>query len=142
MDYETYRKAYFVEPVPGPRAQFTGAFGGVLYYEDYEAAVSYYTAGLGPPGYVEGDSTRGWPIGAGWLTLLRGKSGSPTNVELTFEVATPAEAESLQQAFMAAGGQGPAPSDEFIYVPLRACFVQDPWGVDMMIVSPLPIPGT
>ena len=87
--------------------------------------------------YSEGKSTRGWPIGTGWLTLLRGKAGNPKNVEVTLIVATPAEADALQQAFIAAGGEGPTPSDELMYAPVRYCAVQDPFGVDLLIISPL-----
>ena len=137
MNYEEYRSSFFVDPEPEPRFGFSGAFGSVMYYEDYEAAVQYYTDALGPPAYVEGKSTRGWPIGNGWLTLLRGQNGSPKNAEIIYEVDTPAEAEALQQALIAAGGQGPEPTDEFMYIPIRACPVEDPFGVGMMIVSAL-----
>jgi hypothetical protein len=30
-----------------------------------------------------------------WLTLLKGNNGNPTNVELTFELETAAEAEAM-----------------------------------------------
>lgn len=135
MDYETYRKAYFADPTPQPRYNFSGTFGVTLFFEDYELAVAYYQEVLGPPAYIEGPGTRGWQIGTGWLTLLQGKSGNPRNVEFTLQVDTPQEAERLQGAFIAAGGIGPDPSDVFMYEPIRACPVCDPFGTDIMIIS-------
>ncbi len=137
MDYEAYRKAHFSDPLPEPRYRFRGSFGVTLYFEDFEAAVSYYAQVLGPPAYLEGPGTRGWQIGAGWLTLLQGKRGNPLNVEVTFELETIEEAEALQRAFIAAGGKGPAPSDQLMYRPVRSCPVVDPFGTEILIVSPL-----
>ena len=137
MDYKTYQKNYFTNPPPQPRYNFRGSFGMTLFYQDYQAAVAYYERVLGPPAYVEGAGTRGWQIGDGWLTLLQGQSGNPTNLEVTFVIATPAEAEALQQACIDAGGQGPPPSDELMYAPIRYCAVVDPFGVGLLIISPL-----
>jgi hypothetical protein len=137
MDFETYQKNYFVAPPPEPRFNFKGNFGVTLFYEDYEPAITYFERVFGPPGYVEGEGTHGWRIGKGWLTLLKGKSGNPRNVEVTFIVATPGEAETLQRAFIEAGGQGPAPSDELMYEPIRYCAVTDPFGVELLVISPL-----
>jgi hypothetical protein len=137
MDFDTYRKNYFTNPPPEPRYNFSGAFGVTLFYEDYEAAIAFYLKVLGPPAYVEGAGTRGWPIGNGWLTLLKGKTGNPQNVEVTFVVGTPSEAENLQQAFIKAGGEGATPSDELMYEPIRFCSVLDPFGTALLIVSSL-----
>ena len=138
MDYETYRKSYFTDHQPEPRYRFTGSFGVTLFYEDFQAAAAYYTKVLGPAAYVEGAGTLGWPIGSGWLTLLQGKSGNPTNVEVTFQVDTPNEADRLQEAFIAAGGTGPAPSDGLMYVPIRYCPVKDPFGATLLVISVIP----
>jgi hypothetical protein len=138
MDLEAYRRAHFADPAPAPRFAFTGAFGVTLYLEDFAAGVAFYAAVLGPPAYVEGDGTRGWPIGAGWLTLLRGAHGHPRNVELTLEVDTVEAAERLQAAFVAAGGRGSPPADRLMYRPVRTCPVVDPFGTELMIVAPLP----
>ena len=137
MDYETYKQNFYADPAPEPRYHFTGIFGSTLFYEDYHAAVAFYEQVLGPPAYLEDQGTRGWRIGEGWLTLLWGKSGNPTNVEITFRVATPEEAEALHRAFIEAGGEGPAPSDELMYEPVRFCAVTDPFGVGLLIISPL-----
>ncbi len=137
MDFDSYRRAYFVEPAPGARFEFAGVLGAVLYFRDYEAAVDYYQAVLGAPAYVEGDSTRGWRIGRTWLTLLRGRRGGPRNTEVQFAMASPAEAERLQRAFIDAGGSGPAPSDQLMYEPIRSCPATDPFGTQLMIYSPL-----
>jgi hypothetical protein len=135
MDYDEYRKAYYADAMPGPRYAFSGAFGVTLYFEEFAVAVDYYGRVLGPPAYVEGAGTRGWPIGSGWLTLLQGKSGNPRNVEVTFQMETPEEAERLQRAFIEAGGEGPAPTDQLMYEPVRFCPVRDPFGTDLLIVS-------
>lgn len=137
MDYEAYRAAYFADPAPEPRYGFSGSFGVTLFFEEFDSAVGYYRQVLGPPAYVEGEGTRGWAIGSGWLTLLRGRSGNPRNVEVTLQVETPEEAERLQRAFIQAGGQGPAPSDQLMYEPIRSCPVRDPFGTEILIISPL-----
>ena len=66
---------------------------------------------------MEGKETRGWQIGSGWLMSLRGKSGNPRNVEVTLQMDTPEEAERLQRAFIIAGGEGSAPSNQLMYPP-------------------------
>ena len=137
MDYQTYRNAYFTDPMPEPRHRFSGTFGVTLYFEEYDAAVEYYRQVLGPPAYVEGEGTRGWPVGSGWLTLLRGKSGNPRNVEVTFRLDKPEQAERLQRAFIEAGGEGPPPSDQLMYEPVRSCPVRDPFGTEILVISPL-----
>jgi hypothetical protein len=137
MNYQEYRAAYFSEPMPEPRYRFSGSFGVTLFFEEFESAVGYYRQVLGPPAYVEGEGTRGWAIGSGWLTLLRGRSGNPQNVEVTLQVEAPEEAERLQRAFIEAGGEGPAPSDQLMYEPIRSCPVRDPFGTEILIISPL-----
>lgn len=138
MDYETYQKAFFVEPQPEPRFAYNGISGVTLYIEDYEQAVAFYTGVLGPPAYVEGPWTRGWRLGDTWLTLLKGAGGGPANVEIAITVATPAEADRLHATLLAAGAQGVAPSDEIMYEPLRYGMATDPFGATWLIVSPLP----
>ena len=137
MEYETYRRRFFVDPAPEPRYGFEGLHGTTLYFADYAAAVAYYRRVLGPPAYVEGPGTHGWRLGNTWLTLLQGGTGHPHNLELTLVMATPAEAERLQADFVAAGGQGPAPSDQLMYIRVRYCPVSDPFGTHWLIVSAL-----
>ena len=135
MDYETYQKDYFVAPPPEPRFNFKENFWVTLFYEDYEPAIIYFERVLGPPAYIEGAGTRGWRIGNGWLTLLRGQTGNPRNIEVSFRLATPSEAEALQSAFIEAGGQSRPPSDELMYEPIRYCPVTDPFGVELLVIS-------
>ena len=52
-------------------------------------------------------------------------------------MATPEQAEALQRAFIEAGGVGPSPSDELMYEPIRYCAVTDPFGVSLLVISPL-----
>ena len=136
MNYQAYRNAYFADPVPEPRYRFDGAMGVTLYFEAFDEAVRYYAQVLGPPAYIEGAGTRGWPIGSGWLTLLKGTSGNPRNVEVTFRVETAPEAERLQRAFVEAGGAGQEPSDQLMYEPVRFCPARDPFGTDLLVISP------
>lgn len=137
MNYLEYREAFYVKPAPAPRFQFAGTFGTTLFFAEYDAAIAYYSQVLGDPAYVEDKDTKGWQIGAGWLTLLRGQSGNPENVEVQFWVDTPEEAERLQSAFIEAGGTGSPPSDQLMYVPIRSCQVRDPFGTDILIASPI-----
>ena len=134
MNYEDYRNAHFADPIPEPRFCFSGS-AITLYFEKYEVATDYYERVLGPPAYVEGEGTKGWQIGSDWLTLLRGKSGSPKNIELTFRMETPLDAEKLQQAFIEAGGQGTDPSDQLMYEPVRLYPVCDPFGTEILIIA-------
>lgn len=133
MDYETYRKKYFTTPLPEARFAFIGLHGLTLFFAEYETAVAYYQQVLGPPTYVEGASTRGWRLGNTWLTLLRGKSGSPQNVEVMLVMQTPEEADRLQAAFIEAGGEGDPPTDVLMYEPVHACSVRDPFGTQILI---------
>ena len=135
MNYAEYRQAYFVEPTPVARFAFTGIHGATLFFEAYADAVAFYTEVLGPPAYVEGDHTRGWQLGNTWLTLLKGTSGAPQNVEVPIVMPTVAEAERLQATFLAAGATGQAPSDQLMYAPVRSCPVTDPFGTDILIYS-------
>lgn len=137
MDYETYKEKYFVKPQPESRFDFLGLNGIALFFEDYQAALDYYTAVLGPPAYVEGPYTRGWRLGNSWLTLFPSKGGNPRNVELTINMPTPEDAECLQRAFIEAGGTGQPPSDQLMYEPVRYCAVVDPFGTEIIIISRL-----
>lgn len=137
MDYETYRKKYFVEPAPEQRFAFDGINGITLYYQDYEAAADYFQQALGPPAYVEGENTKGWRVGDTWLTLLRGADGNPRNVEVMIVVQNQGEADRLQRTFIEAGGSGPYPVDTLMYELVHVCPVTDPFGTNFMIYSPL-----
>jgi hypothetical protein len=135
MNYAEYRKAFYTDPAPEPRYKFSAAFSVSLYFENYSAAGQYYSQVLGPPAYVEGEFTRGWPVGPGWLTLFKAASGNPVNAGVTFHMDSAEHAEALQQAFIEAGGEGPPPSDELMYEPVRFCLVNDPFGTELLIVS-------
>lgn len=137
MDFETYKRKFYVDPQPKPQFKFSGTLGISLYYEEYETVVNYYQQVLGPPNYIEGAGTRGWRIGDGWLTLFQAKTGNPQNVEVTFVMETPEEAEALHKGFIEAGGIGTPPSDELMYEPIRFCSVTDPFGTALLIISPL-----
>lgn len=137
MEYESYRKAFFSDPPPDSRFAFAGLRGITLYFSAYTEAIAYYEHVLGSPAYVEGEDTHGWRLGDTWLTLLRGNSGGPLNVEVLIVMQTPQEAERLQTAFIEAGGQGEPPSDQLMYERIRYCPVCDPFGTNILIICPL-----
>jgi hypothetical protein len=137
MDFDDYRAAYFVDPAPPPRFQFGGLGGVSLYIEAYDEAVAFYSAVLGPPAYVEGRGTRGWPIGADWLTLFKAVQGTPANMDVTITMQSAAEVETLYRAFIDAGATGEPPSDQLMYSPVRYASVTDPFGAVVVIISPL-----
>ena len=56
-------------------------------------------------------------------------------MEVNLELETPAEAERLQRAFIEAGGEGPAPTHQLMYEPIRSCPVCDPFGMELLIIS-------
>jgi len=136
MDFDTYRKRFFVNPLPPQRFRFAGLHGLTLYFSDYAAAVAYYHQVLGAPAYMEGENTRGWQIGDTWLTLLKGNTGNPQNVEVMLVMQTPSEVERLKDAFVEAGGTGDAPSNQLMYEPVRSCSVRDPFGTNILIICP------
>lgn len=137
MDYESYRRDFYVDPQPESRFEYLGLHGVTLFFSDYEAAVDYYTSVLGSPAYVEGKGTRGWQIGETWLTLLKWEKGNPRNVEFNIVMKSSQEAERLQAAFIEAGGSGEPPSDQLMYEPVRFCPVVDPFGTNILIFSRL-----
>jgi len=137
MDYEAYRRAYFADPQPEPRFRIASTGGEVIFVEDYQAAVAYYRAVLGEPGYVESPDTHGWRIGDSWLTVFPSPEGGPRNTEIQILMESPEEAERLQAAFIAAGGSGSEPSDQLMYEPIRSCPVTDPFGTDLLVYARL-----
>ncbi|MBE2225155.1 MAG: hypothetical protein IAF02_26695 [Anaerolineae bacterium] len=136
MDYDTYYKQFFANPLPPPRFEFVGLHGLTLYFADYETAVAYYQTVLGPPAYQEGDDTRGWQIGNTWLTLLKGQAGNPVNAEAMFVMQSPAAVKRLKDAFVEAGGTGEEPREQLMYEPVYSCLVRDPFGTNLLIFCP------
>jgi hypothetical protein len=134
MDYEAYRKSFFTDPPPVSPFKITGLFGVTLLFADYERALAFYSQVLGPPAYVEGESTRGWKIGGVWLTMLSTDEGSPQNMDIQFGVGTLEEAERLNKAFIEAGATGEEPADVLMYEPVRIYPLSDPFGTDILIV--------
>lgn len=135
MDFDTSRKMYFSDPLPETRFNFKDLYGTTLYYEDLHEAAAFFEKVIGPPACIEDRGTRGWQAGKGWLTLLHGKRGNPTNVEVTFELETVEESEKLHRAFIQAGAKGETPSDQLMYRLVRYCPVTDPFGVDILVIS-------
>lgn len=135
MDISEYRARYFVVPAPVPLYAFEGIGGVTLYFAHYDEAVGFYAQVLGPPAYVEGPRTNGWRIVMTWRTLFSADYENSTNVELQLAVGTPAEADWLYAAFVAAGGRGEGSCDTLTYDPIRLCSVQDPFGTKLIITA-------
>ncbi|MBT3240551.1 MAG: hypothetical protein HON98_08720 [Chloroflexi bacterium] len=134
MDYEEYRKKYFVDPQPKQRFNFVGIHGVALYYEDYAEALAFWEKVIGPPNYVEGEFTHGWTVGNTLFTLFPSKDGNPKNVEVPFVVENPEDVDKLYGAFVEAGAVGEAPIDTLMYEHVRMAVLKDPFGVELSII--------
>jgi len=137
MDFEIYKNTFFTDPTPVQQFEYVGLNGITLYFSDFLAAIYYYERVLGPPTYAEREETRGWRIGNSWRTLLKSDHSHPENIDVTFLMASPEEAERIQAVFIEQGGEGSTPSDELMYEPIRFCSVQDPFGTNILVMSPL-----
>jgi uncharacterized glyoxalase superfamily protein PhnB len=120
-----------------------------LYYQDFQAAIDFYTEVLGTPENVdEGMEIIGWRMGATWLTLFPSKESphpgsNPRNAEFAIQVATPDEVDALYQAFIEAGAKkGWEPFDTEMYETMRFSYVDDPFGVRIDIICPLKSGGS
>jgi PAS domain-containing protein len=143
MDYQEYRAKYHKNTTP--RYNFDRGFSAALYTAEYAKAVDFYSVALGEPQYVEGENTRGWRIGDSWLTLFPlealdgydGQRAALNPVELQFHLEGEAELRRLRSALLAAGAQGPEPSEELMYVPLLFAPVRDPFGNRLLLTADL-----
>jgi uncharacterized glyoxalase superfamily protein PhnB len=139
MDYKSYRKQNFVDPPPEQRFAFSGLYGATLYYQDYQAALDFYSKVFGQPQYKEGENTHGWQIGETYLTLFPSKEGNPRNLEVGFYVQTREEVLRLYEAFLSAGAKAvQPPEDNLMYGPVNLAFLNDPFGVSIMLACWLP----
>jgi len=138
MDFKEYREKFYVDPQPEPRYAFSGLAGFSVFISEYDNALAYYTEVLGPPAYIEGESTHGWRMGNAWFTLFPAREEGPKRMEVTILMDSVAEAERLHAAFLAAGGSGEPPTDELMYDPIRFCAVKDPFGTDILIIAHRP----
>lgn len=116
-----------------------------LYIKDYEEAIAFYTKVFGEPETAPEDmALRGWRMGATWLTIFPSKEGSdpqgnPRNAEFAIEVSKPEDVDALYQALLDAGATaGWEPKDTEMYDPMRFAYVDDPFGVRIDIICPLP----
>ena len=114
----------------------TYAFKGLrypsFYIKDYEKAIAFYTAVLGPPGNDKA-RIKGWYLGDSWLTLFPAEDlghdpdANPRNAEFAIEVLAPEDVDRLYDAMLAAGATTcMAPDDTQMYEAMRFCAVDDP----------------
>jgi catechol 2,3-dioxygenase-like lactoylglutathione lyase family enzyme len=113
-----------------------------LYFHDFDAAVAFYTAVFGPPDSIHEETIIGWRLGDTWLTFFPAKEGThpgsnPRNTEFAIQVATPEEVDRLHAALMTAGAKDiRTPEYTRMYVPMRFCCVEDPFGVRIDVLCP------
>ncbi len=139
MDFEEYRRKYYVDPAPEQKYQFQGIHGATLFYQDYSQALDFFRQVFGLPAYVEGEFTHGWRVGNSWLTVFPAKEGSPSNIEVPIYLQTPEEVDRIYRSFIAAGAQGDPPEDNLMYRPVRMTVVTDPFGVMFSLVCELDV---
>lgn len=137
MDYEEYRRKYFIDPPPQERYEAQGILGATLYYQDYQAALDFVRQVFGNPVYVEGEFTHGWRIGRSWLTVFPAKKGIPTNVDIPLYLQSAGEVDRLYAAFIEAGAIGEEPQNTLMYEPVRMAIVTDPFGASWNLIAHL-----
>lgn len=134
MDFEDYRRRYFVQPAPPPRFGLRGIRGAALYYQEYAGALAFYTGVFGPPAYVEGENTQAWKLGDTWLTLFPAREGGPMNVEVLLYLDSAEELDRLYSALTSAGAKGEPPADTLMFAPVRMTVLKDPFGGMLTLV--------
>jgi catechol 2,3-dioxygenase-like lactoylglutathione lyase family enzyme len=139
MDFEEYKRKFFVSPAPDQQFQIVGLKGAAIYVSDYAKALDFYTKLFGSPQYSEGDSTRGWKIGASWLSLFPSEKDDPRNVEITLALETKSEVDRLYKAFISLGAKGEPPEETLMYSPVYLAFVVDPIGLAWILVNEIPL---
>jgi uncharacterized glyoxalase superfamily protein PhnB len=137
MDFEEYRREYYLDPAPEQRYQFRGINGTTLFYQEYAQALAFFRQVFGEPAYVEGEFTHGWRIGGSWLTVFPSKEGNPGNIEVPIYLEVSEDVDRLYAAFIAAGAQGEPPENTLMYRPVRMTVVTDPFGVMFTLVCEL-----
>lgn len=137
MNYEEYRRKYFVDPAPQERFDAEGILGATLYYQDYQAALDFIRQIFGDPVYVEGENTHGWRIGRSWLSVFPAKEGGPSNTEIPIYLQSAEEVDRLYKAFLDAGATGEEPQNTLMYEPVRMAIVTDPFGATWDLVARL-----
>ena len=139
MDYESYRRKYFVRPAPKKKAGIIGQQGISVYIKDYQAAQKYYSKVFGAPQYIEGPSVTGWALGEAWFSLFPSKEGNPKNVDFSLLMDSREKVEEIFTEFISAGAKGDPPQESLLYVPVYAAFLKDPFGLDWSIIFRRPI---
>ena len=116
-----------------------------LYFHDLDQAIAYYTAVFGPPDEVmESKTIWGWRMGNTWLTLFASKIGTdpernPCNAEFAIQVERKDQVDELVGRLVEHGGKVcMAPEDTWMYETMRFAAVDDPFGVRIDVICPIP----
>ena len=118
-----------------------------FYVADLAAAEAFYARVLGPTEFREGDNLVGFPLGDTWLTLFRTADGphphvpGPRNAEFAIQVKTPEDVDRLYGRLVDAGAKplpGFEPKDTWMYRRMRFSCVDDPFGIRIDVLCPLP----
>ncbi len=114
-----------------------------FYLQEFERAVAFYTQVFGEPQTNE-ESIKGWFLGDTWLTLFPAvgmaavPGENPRNAEFAVQVEVPEQVDRLYAALLEAGAKAcMAPEDTEMYVPMRFCCVDDPFGIRVDVFCPL-----
>jgi methionine synthase I (cobalamin-dependent) len=81
-------------------------------------------------------------MGDTWLTFFSAEAAAypgsnPRNAEFAIQVATPEEVDRLHAALITAGAKDiRTPEYTRMYVPMRFCCVEDPFGVRIDVLCP------
>ena len=126
--------------------RIAGAAFPSFYVEDLDAARAFYEKLLGPTKYTEGDGIVGLRLGDDWLTLFRAKDGphpdaGPRNCEFAIRVNTPEDVDAVYERMVELGAKpikGYGPTDTWMYEKMRFACIDDPFGIRVDVVCPLP----
>jgi len=117
-----------------------------FYLQDYEKAAAFYTEVFGEPETNE-EAIKGWYLGDTWLTLFPSvgmaatPGHNPRNAEFAIQVETPGQVDRLYTALLKAGAKVcMAPEDTEMYIPMRFCCVDDPFGIRVDVFCPVELP--
>ena len=127
------------------KVEIVGVVYPSFYVKEFDTAVAFYTNVFGVP-QVNQERIKGWYLGNTWLTLFPSADGgvfpdsNPRNGEFAVQVGSPEQVDILFNAMVDAGAKPFwEPKDGEMYEKMRFSCVDDPVGIRVDIICPLPI---
>lgn len=126
-------------------ARISGAAFPSFYVDDFDAAVAFWTAVVGPPQYSEPEGAGhlvGFRLGDTWLTLFPAAAGphpgsGPRNCEFALRAKAPDDVDAVFAALVAAGAKPVMrPQDTRMYEPMRFACADTPHGIRVDVFCP------